>query len=58
MWGLLAHERAIIKVHSKDIDCNGYTQHATKDESQHEIQSDKTNHVAMHKGSALRRVRD
>ena len=46
----------IIKVHTKDVDYKGYTHHASKDEPQYEIKSDKTDHIAMHKGSALRRI--
>ena len=48
----------IIKVHTKDVDYKGYTHHASKDEPQYEIQSDKTDHIAMHKGTALRRMGD
>jgi hypothetical protein len=47
----------IIKVHRKDVNYKGYTHHATPDEPQYEIKSDKTDHVAMHKGSALRKLR-
>ena len=47
----------IIKVHTNDTDYKGYTHHASKDDPQYEIQSDKTAHVAMHKGSALRKVK-
>jgi hypothetical protein len=46
----------IIKVHSKDVDYKGYTRHATPDDPQYEIESDKTDHVAMHKGSALKKI--
>jgi hypothetical protein len=46
----------IIKVHTRDTDYKGHTRHASDDEPQYEIQSDKTDHIAMHKGSALRRV--
>jgi hypothetical protein len=45
----------IIKIHIKDVDYKGYTHHASKDEPQYEIKSDKTDHIAMHKGAALRR---
>ena len=45
----------IIKVHTKDVDYKGYTHHASKDEPQYEIKSDKTDHIAMHQGTALRR---
>jgi Domain of unknown function DUF488/Hypervirulence associated proteins TUDOR domain len=34
----------------------GYTRHASKEEPQYLIQSDKTDHQAMHKGSALRKI--
>jgi hypothetical protein len=34
----------------------GYTVRASKDEPQYEIKSDKTDHIAMHKGSALRKL--
>lgn len=45
----------IIKVHTSDVNYKGYTHHATPDEPQYEIKSDRTDHVAMHKGSALTR---
>jgi hypothetical protein len=45
---------AIIKVHSKDVDYKGYTHHASEDEPQYEITSDRTDHIAMHKGPALK----
>jgi hypothetical protein len=35
----------------------GYTVHASKDEPQYLIQSEKTEHQAMHKGSALKMAR-
>jgi hypothetical protein len=47
----------IIKVHAKDVEYKGYTHHCSPEEPQYEIQSDKTDHVAMHKGSALRKKR-
>jgi hypothetical protein len=43
----------IIKVHTRDFDYKGYTHHASKDDPQFEIKSDKTDHIAAHKGSAL-----
>ena len=48
----------IVKVHTKDADYKGYTHHATKDDPQYEIKSDKTDHIAMHRGSALRKTND
>ena len=46
----------IIKIHTEDFDCKGYTHHASKDEPQYEIRSDKSEHVAAHKGSALHKI--
>lgn len=43
----------IIKVHTRNVDYKGYTHHATVDDPQFEIKSDKTGHIAMHKGTAL-----
>jgi hypothetical protein len=47
----------IIKVHTTDFDYKGHTHRASKDDPQYEIKSDKTDHVAAHKASALRRIR-
>ena len=47
----------ISKVHTKDANYKGYTHHASVDEPQYEIKSDKTDHIAMHKGGALRKMR-
>ncbi len=47
----------ITKVHVQDVEYKGHTRHATSDEPQYEIKSDKTDHVAMHKGSALTRMK-
>jgi hypothetical protein len=46
----------IVKVHKQDTDYKGYTHHASAEDPQYEIQSDKTDHVAMHKGAALRKL--
>jgi hypothetical protein len=46
----------IIKVHKKDTDYKGYTHHASADDPQYEIKSDKTDHIAMHKGRALHKI--
>lgn len=43
----------IIKIHTSDFDYKGYTHHADKSDPQYEIKSDKTDHIAVHKGSAL-----
>ena len=47
----------IISVHTRDVDYKGHTRHASPEDPQYEIKSDKTDHVAMHKGAALKRLR-
>ncbi|MFD1882712.1 DUF2945 domain-containing protein [Paracoccus pacificus] len=44
----------IIAVHTSDFDYKGYTHHASADDPQYEIKSDRTDHIAAHKGGALR----
>ena len=46
----------IIKVHTQDFDYKGHRRRASKEEPQYEIKSDKTGHLAMHKGSALKKT--
>lgn len=46
----------IVKVHKKDFDYKGYTHHASKDDPQYEIKSDKTDHIAVHKGGVLSKI--
>ena len=46
----------ILRVHKKDVNDKGYVHHASPDDPQYEIKSDKTEHVALHKGRALRRL--
>ena len=48
----------ITKVHTRDFEYNGHTRRASEDEPQYEIASDKTDHVAAHKGSALTKLTD
>jgi len=47
----------ITKVHTADAVYKGHTHHASKDDPQYEIKSSKTDHVAMHKGGALKLFR-
>jgi hypothetical protein len=47
----------IIKIHKSDFNYKGYIHHATKDDPQYEIKSDKTDHIAAHKGSALTKLK-
>ena len=46
----------IIRVVRSEIEFKSYTVHASKDEPQYEIKSDTTDHIAMHKGSALTKL--
>jgi hypothetical protein len=46
----------ISRVVTSPVKFKGYTVRASRDEPQYEIKSDATDHVAMHKGSALRRL--
>lgn len=46
----------IVKVHTRDFDYKGHTHHASEGDPQYEIKSDKTDHVAAHKGNALDHV--
>ena len=47
----------IVKVHTKNVNHKGYVHHASKDDPQYAIASDKTDHVALHKAGALTRIR-
>jgi hypothetical protein len=44
----------IKKKHTTEVIFKGYTVHASKEEPQYLIKSDTTDHLAMHKGSALK----
>ena len=46
----------IIRIHTEDVEYKGYVHHANADEPQYEIRSDRTDHIAMHKRSALRKL--
>jgi hypothetical protein len=47
----------IVKKVISDIRFKGYVHHASRDEPQYIIKSDKTEHIAIHKGFALTRVK-
>ena len=47
----------ILKKITSEIDFKGYTVHASEEQPQYLIKSDKTDHLAMHKGSALKKLR-
>lgn len=46
----------IQKKHTKDFQHKGYTRHCSPAEPQYEIKSDKTDHIAVHKESALKKI--
>jgi Hypervirulence associated proteins TUDOR domain len=46
----------IVRIHTRDTNYHGYTHHASERDPQYEIASDKTPHVALHKGPALRLI--
>ena len=41
---------------TSQIQFKGYTVHASQEEPQYLIESDKTDHMAMHKGAALTKI--
>ncbi|CAN5631193.1 DUF2945 domain-containing protein [soil metagenome] len=47
----------ITRVVTSKVEFKGYTVHASKEEPQYEIKSDTTDHIAMHKRSALTKLR-
>lgn len=49
-------EGVIIKKHTQNVKFKGYVRHCTENDPQYEIRSDKTDHIAMHKGSALTKI--
>jgi len=46
----------IVRVHKTDTDYQGYTHHASADDPQYEIKSDKTDHIAIHRGIVLQKI--
>jgi DUF2945 family protein len=48
----------VLRVHREDVNYKGYIHHASPDDPQYEIKSDKTEHVALHKRRALRLLSD
>ncbi len=41
---------------TSEITFKGYKRHASREEPQYIIKSDKTDHLAIHKGSALKKI--
>jgi hypothetical protein len=48
---------AIQRKVTSEIIFKGYKRHASKEEPQYIIKSDKTDHLAIHKGSALKKIK-
>ena len=46
----------IIRIHTRDTEYKGHLRHCSPDDPQFEIKSDRTEHIAMHKGAALRKI--
>ena len=44
----------IVKVHTKNVNYKGYVHHASKEDPQYQIKSDRTDHIALHKTAALK----
>jgi hypothetical protein len=56
-WNSEAGMRGVIReIHTEDVEFKGRMRRCSTDEPQYEIESDKTGHQAMHKGSALRKI--
>lgn len=47
----------IIRVHTADFDYKGHTHRASADDPQYEIRSDKTDHIAAHRGAVLKKLK-
>ena len=48
---------AVQKKLTSEITFKGYKRHASREEPQYIIKSDKTDHLAIHKGSALKKIK-
>ncbi len=46
-------EGTIVRKHTEDVEYKGHMRRCSEDDPQYEIKSDKTDHIAMHKGDAL-----
>lgn len=46
----------ITDIHTTDVEYKGHTRRCSPEDPQYEIKSDKTDHVAMHKGEVLRKI--
>ena len=46
----------ITKVHTRDTEYKGHMRRCSEDDPQYEIRSDKSEHIAAHKGTALHKI--
>ncbi len=46
----------IVEIHTEDTEYKGHMRRCTPDDPQYEIKSDKTDHIAMHRGGALHKI--
>ena len=46
----------IVRVYTNNVNYKGYVHHASPEDPQYEIRSDKSEHVVVHKGRTLRRL--
>ncbi|HET6635597.1 MAG TPA: DUF2945 domain-containing protein [Streptomyces sp.] len=49
-------EGVIVQKHTEDVEYKGHMRRCSEDDPQYEIKSDKTDHIAMHKGGALTKL--
>jgi hypothetical protein len=45
-----------VKIHARDADYKGHTHRCGPDDPQYGIKSDKTGHIALHRGAVLHRI--
>ncbi|MEW2293011.1 DUF2945 domain-containing protein [Streptomyces sp. NPDC006743] len=46
----------IIRKHTRDVDWKGHVHRCSESDPQYEIKSDRTGHIALHKGGALTKL--
>lgn len=46
----------IVRIHTSDFDYKGHRHRASEDDPQYEIKSDRTDHIAAHRGGVLTKL--
>lgn len=46
----------VIRVHIRDTPYKGHVRRCSEDDPQYEIRSDRSDHIAMHRGAALEKI--